>query len=390
MIFGSTTEVGKTIVSAGLCRAALKADRRVCYVKPIQTGELDEYFVQFYANPKGVKEIVCRTIYHWQPALSPYLAAQSEGYSGTDAELVRELRNEISVFENSSLARDSFTVVETAGGVLSPGPSNTLQADMYRKLRLPIILVGESKLGGITTTLSAVESLRLRGYTIHAVIMIQTKESLKYGNVKSVQDHLSRAFCGIPGDSSVLPAWSDGHIPKVFSLSELPPRDKQLLNNWFADNDDVFKEAYDHIDHSIAIERAGEIDMLKNGPDVMWWPFTQHGVSNIKSNLNFIESAFGDNYRVLNLQPIDPSTSKSSLKKPDNESKANANAGESKSALPDKALGAEEEDSASLLDVHVGQSEYMTISMEEVLDGSASWWTQVRSIGRLVNRAVGK
>jgi hypothetical protein len=41
-----------------------------------------------------------------------------------------------------------FLVCETAGGVLTPGPNKTLQADVYRPLRLPVLLVGDAKLGG--------------------------------------------------------------------------------------------------------------------------------------------------------------------------------------------------------------------------------------------------
>ena len=37
MVFGSGTGVGKTIVSAGVCRAALNRARKVCYIKPVQT-----------------------------------------------------------------------------------------------------------------------------------------------------------------------------------------------------------------------------------------------------------------------------------------------------------------------------------------------------------------
>jgi dethiobiotin synthetase len=64
-----STDVGKTIISGGLCRAALAASYRVCYIKPVQTGsrksltnaantrnaisgrELDEFFVREYTNP---------------------------------------------------------------------------------------------------------------------------------------------------------------------------------------------------------------------------------------------------------------------------------------------------------------------------------------------------
>lgn len=71
----------------------------------------------------------------------------------------------------------NLVLVETAGGVLSPAPSGSLQADAFRPMRLPVLLVGDGKLGGIGATLSALESLRMRGYSILGVALIaQGKE----------------------------------------------------------------------------------------------------------------------------------------------------------------------------------------------------------------------
>jgi dethiobiotin synthetase/adenosylmethionine--8-amino-7-oxononanoate aminotransferase len=49
-------------------------------------------------------------------------------------------------------------IVEGAGGVHSPTPSGTSQLDALRPLRLPIFLVGDPNLGGISGTISAWES----------------------------------------------------------------------------------------------------------------------------------------------------------------------------------------------------------------------------------------
>ena len=81
-IFGSSTEVGKTIISAGLSLAALQEKRKVCYIKPVQTGELDEYFIQLYTNPRGTNDIYVRTLQHWNANMSPYLAARIEQSEG--------------------------------------------------------------------------------------------------------------------------------------------------------------------------------------------------------------------------------------------------------------------------------------------------------------------
>ena len=43
------------------------------------------------------------------------------------------------------------------------------QCDAWRPLRLPAVLVGDGRLGGISTTLAAADSLLLRGYDLAAV-----------------------------------------------------------------------------------------------------------------------------------------------------------------------------------------------------------------------------
>jgi hypothetical protein len=107
MIFGSSTDVGKTIVSAGISAAALRDVKKVCYIKPIQTGDMDEYFVQFYTNPHGNSDIYFRTLNHWKTATSPHIAATLEGTEGggkgnrvrSDEELLDDLAREIRAFE---------------------------------------------------------------------------------------------------------------------------------------------------------------------------------------------------------------------------------------------------------------------------------------------------
>ena len=183
--------------------------------------------------------------------MSPHMAARLDPAGGrreggsanqgpvTDRELVRGLQHEMGAFA-TAMGEDNnrlFTVVETAGGVLSPGPSSTLQADIYRPLRLPIILVGDSKLGGITTTLSAFESLRLRGYSIHAIVLIEHAGQTKYNNYLMIEEHLQRSFSAgsaTPGSD----AWTANAIPRVFVMKPLPA--EGLLHSWFRENDASF------------------------------------------------------------------------------------------------------------------------------------------------------
>ena len=43
---------------------------------------------------------------------------------------------------------------------------------LRRPLRLPAILVGDKRLGGISGTISAYESLKLRGYDVVALVFV--------------------------------------------------------------------------------------------------------------------------------------------------------------------------------------------------------------------------
>lgn len=40
VVFGSSMGVGKSVISAGLCRAALYRQNKVCYLKPVQVSYL--------------------------------------------------------------------------------------------------------------------------------------------------------------------------------------------------------------------------------------------------------------------------------------------------------------------------------------------------------------
>lgn len=46
------------------------------------------------------------------------------------------------------------------------------QCELLRPLRLPALLVGDFKLGGISATISAYESLMMRGYDVAAVVLM--------------------------------------------------------------------------------------------------------------------------------------------------------------------------------------------------------------------------
>lgn len=93
-----------------------------------------------------------------------------------DSKLASAVYNYVSQCATDAPPLGSWLFCETVGGVLSPGPSGTSQADIYRPLRVPAILIGDPNRDGISATISAFESLRIRGYDVECVLMFHNDE----------------------------------------------------------------------------------------------------------------------------------------------------------------------------------------------------------------------
>ena len=180
-----------------------------------------------------------------------------------------------------------ITMVETAGGVLSPAPSGSLQADLYRPLRLPVILIGDHRLGGIAATISAFESLTIRGYDVEAVMIF---ESGKLGNT----DYLMKFF--------------KTHKLPVFELPALP------LAGDVSTIQESMVSYYKHVSQQRDISRLAQLlvnrhfirlkdleRMASEANGVIWHPFTQHKDQTDSSILAF-DSAYGDFFQTYSSQ----------------------------------------------------------------------------------------
>lgn len=286
-VFGSNTDIGKTLVSAGIVRSAVqRAVGRVGYIKPLQTGtddsdttgfQGDAAFVQQHAlqraNTGAAASLDCSTLFAWKTPVSPHLAAALEGHTITDDALVALLTAKLQQV-NAAADPYSLVLVETAGGVCSPSASMRFQADVYRGLRLPVVLVGDGKLGGISSTMSALESLLLRGYDVAAVCLVEQEQ---LGNAEALEPRLSEL--GIP----------------VFTLDPVPPQ-PEPLDEWFAAQSSAFEHVNDALQRFHANRLARFEHVHARAEQVFWWPFTQHKAYGA---LSIIDSAHGDDFSVL-------------------------------------------------------------------------------------------
>lgn len=223
----------------------------------------------------GERRLICRTLCAWKEAVSPHLAVEKEGGGVEDEELLKMVEKCLWLgVEGEKKGGECWSLIETAGGVASPGPSGTLQCDLYRPFRIPAILVGDGRLGGISGTISAYETLKLRGYDVVAVVL---------------EDQ------GLANDGSLLSYLQNG-LPVLV----LPPVPQDLSDNlmeWYDESHDVFA-SLKQILLSAFSERVNRLhDLRKKAGDILWWPFTQHQLVP-KEKVTVIDSRCGENFAV--------------------------------------------------------------------------------------------
>ncbi|MFK4785395.1 dethiobiotin synthase [Fusobacterium sp. MFO224] len=184
-ITGVGTDVGKTYVSALLYKG-LREKNNVGYYKPIQSGcfyKADRIIapdVKFVCDFSGVSydEEMCTCTL--MPEVSPHLAAEMEN---------REI-NMNEVYENLDIKKKKYStlLVEGAGGAYVPVIRNKLYMfDIMKKLKFPIILVSNTKVGGINHTMLTIEFLRLKGIEIQGIVFNgYTNEKYEDDNIKVV------------------------------------------------------------------------------------------------------------------------------------------------------------------------------------------------------------
>ena len=188
--------------------------------------------------------------------------------------------------------------IETAGGVHSPGPSGTSQAELYKPLRCPVVLIGDHKLGGISLTISAFESLRLRGYDVETILVFQDDQ---YGNYEYLTEYFKRNY-GIPVVSLPAPP------PKNTNVEE----DAEAMSQYYRQSTQAtpIHDTLKHLEtqHSQRVARLQS--MATEAHKNIWYPFTQQKLLS-PGQITAIDSASGDFFQTL-IPPAQESTGPSS------------------------------------------------------------------------------
>jgi dethiobiotin synthetase len=206
-VTGTDTGVGKTLVSAVLCRLLGGV-----YVKPVQSGarvgDDDAAVVSRLAQvPTVVGEIL-------EDPLAPSVAARRDGRVITRAALA-------DVVNRTALDHPAHAVVvEGAGGLLVHlGTDGTTLAHMAEDLHLPIVIVARPGLGTLNHTLLTIEAAERRGLAVLGVIisgMSQERDLATETNVEELQNLTNGLLVGV--------------VPRLDMTQPLPPTD--VVQQW--------------------------------------------------------------------------------------------------------------------------------------------------------------
>ena len=212
------------VVSAGIVRAACSRLNKVGYLKPLQTGtaqgDSDVGMVEKYLGGNDLRQkLAIDELYSWPEPLSPHVTAEAAGNAPTDG----DFREAVEGYLRGN--QTDLTLIETAGGVLSPAASRTLQADLYALVGLDAILVADGRLGGISTTLASLEALERRKFKVRAIAVLEEDQVL--GNVDFLAGY-----------------WQSGSVVRFSNV----PEDKSVpLDDWFTANEGAFSQFLTHL-----------------------------------------------------------------------------------------------------------------------------------------------
>lgn len=197
-IAGTSTDIGKTFVTALLVKYLRDKNINAGYFKPVLSGAeiIDNKLVP--GDAKYVCDIAGINVkpqdlvsYTFKTAVSPHLAAQMENKTIS--------LDKIKTDFNNLKPKYDFLVVEGCGGIIcqiSVQKNNEIfLTDIIKSLNLDVILVASSVLGTINSTVLIVEYAKKFNINIKGIIMnFYDKENFMHTDNKKQIEYLT----GIP------------------------------------------------------------------------------------------------------------------------------------------------------------------------------------------------
>lgn len=211
-ITGTDTDIGKTIVTAGLLRMLRARGINACTMKPVQTGArrdgetLVAIDLEFHHRAANMTvepdELRLMAPFLYEPACSPHLAGRLANHY-PDLDVIRSCYGQLS-------ARYDVVLVEGAGGVCAPVNESSTMLDLMKVLNLPVVLVARRGLGTINHSLLSIDAIERAGLSLLGIVFNETEDMqrdfIRQDNPRAVAQF---ATVGILGDVDYLDGIGD-------------------------------------------------------------------------------------------------------------------------------------------------------------------------------------
>lgn len=165
LVTGTDTEVGKTLVTAGIVAALRQAGVPVQPLKPVESGTDENGGVpadaQLLATCAGLPLGATHVVALAEP-LAPVVAARRQGV---------ELSMEPLDAAVAAVPDSTALVVEGVGGALVEVAAGVFVADLPTRWGLPVLVVAANRLGVLSHTLLTVQALQQRGAQVLGVVL---------------------------------------------------------------------------------------------------------------------------------------------------------------------------------------------------------------------------
>ena len=215
-VTGTDTNVGKTLITAGLAALMQSLGYKAGVYKPVQSGAQEKNGFLISPDLAFVKKldffVETHCSYLLKEPSAPYVAAEMEN-TKIDLKTIEQDFNTIR-------QKCETTIVEGAGGLMVPVSQGLLMSDIAKKLDIPLLIIAKPDLGTINHTLLTINYAKSIGLDIAGVIINRYPQGTKNAAIKTaprlIEEYTDTSILGIVPYMHFFDATKPGEIINVF------------------------------------------------------------------------------------------------------------------------------------------------------------------------------
>lgn len=171
-ITGTSTEVGKTYVACKIIRNSIQNGLKISVYKPVISGfennqDNDLKLLLKAQNKPYTKENIEKiSLYIFKEPISPDIASRKN-----------QIEIDVKKIKNFIKNASDITIIEGAGGIMTPINSTQTNLDLIKALKAKAIVITTNYLGMLSHTLSAIKALQTEYIEIESIVINQIHEN---------------------------------------------------------------------------------------------------------------------------------------------------------------------------------------------------------------------